>query len=94
MPRYVIERDFGHVGDEEMQEVAARSKLTGIEQFPDIRWEHSHVCHAADGAIKSFCVYTAPNVDRLLEHAEQLGSHVVEHVYEIVGEITPEEIVL
>ena len=31
MPRYVIERDFGLVGEEEMQEVAARSKATGIE---------------------------------------------------------------
>ena len=36
MPRYVIERDFGFVGEEEMQEVAALSKATGIEQFPDI----------------------------------------------------------
>ena len=49
MPRYVIERDFGLVGEEEMQEVAARSKATGIEQFPDIEWEHSHVCSDGRG---------------------------------------------
>ena len=41
MPRYVIERDFGLVGEEDMQEVAVRSKATGLEHFPDIEWEHS-----------------------------------------------------
>jgi hypothetical protein len=93
VPRYVIERDFGQVGEEEMQEVAARSKVTGLEQFPDIRWEHSHVC-SDDGAIKSFCVYRAPSPDRLREHADRVGGHVVTRIYEIVGDITPEEIVL
>src|SRR4051794_11970042 len=48
MPRYLIERNFGSVGEDEMQEIAARAKLTGAEQFPDIVWEHSHVC-SGDG---------------------------------------------
>jgi Protein of unknown function (DUF4242) len=94
VPRYVIERDFGQVGEEEMQEVAARSKATGIEQFPDIRWEHSHVCSGADGAVKSFCVYSAPSDQRLREHADRVGGHVVTNVYEIVGDITPDEVTL
>lgn len=90
----MIERDFGLVGEEEMQEVAARSKATGIEQFPDISWEHSHVCSADDGAVKSFCVYSAPSSERLLEHADRVGGHVVTKIYEIVGDITPEEVKL
>ena len=94
MPRFVIERDFGLVGEEEMQEVAARSKATGIEQFPDISWEHSHVCSADYGAVKSFCVYAAPSSNRLLEHADRVGGHVVTKIYEIVGDITPEEVKL
>jgi hypothetical protein len=94
VPRYVIERDFGLVGEEEMQEVAARSKATGIEHFPDIEWEHSHVCSDEKGAIKSFCVYSAPSVERLREHAERVGGHVVTDVYEIVGDITPQEVKL
>jgi hypothetical protein len=94
VPRYVIERDFGLVGEEEMQDVAARSKGTLTEQFPDIRWEHSHVCSDDQGAIKSFCVYNAPSVGRLREHAERVGGHVVTNVYEIVGDITPEEVKL
>jgi hypothetical protein len=61
MPRYVIERNFGLIDDDEMQELAARSKLVGIEQFSDIEWEHSHVCNGGDGGFKSYCVYRAPD---------------------------------
>jgi hypothetical protein len=93
VPRFVIERDFGLVGEDEMQEIAARSKITGIEQFPDIAWEHSHVC-SDDGSIKSFCVYSAPTEGRLREHAERVGGHVVTRIYEIVGDITPDEVKL
>jgi hypothetical protein len=94
MPRYVIERDFGSIGEDEMQEIAARSKLTGIEQFQDISWEHSHVCSGDGGAIKSFCVYAAPSAERLQEHADRVGGHEVTRIYEIVGDITPAEIIL
>ncbi|HEX5910897.1 MAG TPA: nickel-binding protein [Thermoleophilaceae bacterium] len=92
MPRYVIERDFGQVSEDDLQEVAARSKMTAIDHFPDIRWEHSHVCAGDDGAVKSFCVYEAPGADRLREHADQVGGHEVISVYEIVGDLTPEEV--
>lgn len=94
MPRYVIERDFGQVDEEEMQEVTARSKVEGMEHFPDIRWEHSHVCADDDGSIKSFCVYSSPSADRLREHADRVGQHVITRIYEIVGDITPEDVKL
>jgi hypothetical protein len=94
VPRYVIERDFGQVGEDEMQEVAIRSKATGLEHFPDITWEHSHVCSDDSGAVRSFCVYTAPNPERLREHADRLGGHVVTQIYEIVGDISPDEVVI
>jgi hypothetical protein len=92
MPRFVIERDFGNVDDDEMLEIAMLSKMTGLEQFPDITWEHSHVCNDDDGAIKTFCVYEAPSEERVREHAARMGRHVVMHVYEIAGDITPDEI--
>jgi hypothetical protein len=94
MPRYVIERDFGNVGDDEIQEVAARSKVTGAEQFPDIEWEHSHVVSEEGGSIKSFCVYSAPSAARLKEHADSVGGHEVTRVYEIIGDVTPDEVVV
>jgi hypothetical protein len=94
MPRYLIERDFGSIGEDEMQEIAARSKVTGAEHFPDIVWEHSHVCSDDAGAVKGFCVYSAPSAELLQEHADRVGGHVVTRIYEIVGDLTPDSVVL
>jgi len=94
MPRYVIERDFAKIGDSDMEEIGARSKRVATERFPDITWEHSHVCIDAAGGVRSFCVYTAPNEQRLHEHAEELGRHVVTNMYEIVGDVDPREIAI
>lgn len=92
MPRYVIERDFGVVNDDEMMEIAVLSKTAILEQFPDITWDHSHVVSDDAGAIKTFCVYEAPSEERVREHAARMGRHVVLHIYEIGGDITPDEI--
>jgi hypothetical protein len=94
VPRYMIERDFGSIGEDEMQEIAARSKLIGAEQFSDIVWEHSHVCGDDEGAVKSFCVYAAPNEDRLQDHADRVGGHVVTRIYEIHADLTPDQVTI
>jgi hypothetical protein len=88
MPRYVIERTYD-VDQDELPTVATRSKRIGQEQFPKIVWEHSHVVVDEDGTLKSFCVYEAPDVETVRRHAELLGNHVVDHVYEIGGDVTP-----
>lgn len=94
MPRYMIERDFGLIGEEEMQAVATHSKAIGLEHFPDIDWEHSHVCADEAGNVRSFCVYAAPSEERLREHADRMGGHTVNRIYELVGDIDPREIKL
>jgi hypothetical protein len=90
MPRYVIERTYD-VGEDEMPSVGTRSKRIAIEQFPTIVWEHSHVVVDSDGTLKSFCVYEAPDEDTVRRHAKLLGNHVVDHVYEIGGDVTPDD---
>ena len=90
MPRYVIERTYD-VDQNELPKVATRSKLIAVEQFPAIVWEHSHVVVDRDGTLKSFCVYEAPDEDTVRRHAEILGNHVVDHVYEIGGDVTPDD---
>lgn len=90
MPKYLIERTFD-VDEEELPAVATRSKRIALEQFPDITWEHSHVVADADGTLKSFCVYHAPSEAMVREHATLLGSHVIDHVYEIGGDVTPDD---
>jgi hypothetical protein len=91
MPRYLIERVFDDLDDEEMKELGARSKRIGIEDFPEIQWEHSHVVTDDAGDIVSFCVYTAPAATMLRDHAASLGQHQIRHIYEIGGDISPDD---
>ncbi len=92
MPRYVVERIYELTDESELEALSVRSKLIAIEQFPDIAWEHSHVVVDDVGTIRSFCVYRGPSAERLVEHAEAFGGHRVEHVYEIVEDVTPDDV--
>ena len=90
MPRYVIARTYS-VDMDDVPTVATRSKRIGLEQFPEITWEHSHVVVDSDGTPKSFCVYEAPNEEIVREHASRFGDHSVDAVYEIAGDVTPDD---
>jgi hypothetical protein len=89
MPRYLIQRNFGERGDEEMEGIGQDSNQILVEHYPDIVWEISHVVADETGEIKTFCIYTAPNEDRIREHASMLGRHQIDVIYEIGGEISP-----
>jgi hypothetical protein len=88
MPKYLIERQFS-IGEERMPEVGRRSRELVEEKFPQITWEHSHVVVDDGGGVKTFCVYAAPTEDVVRRHAEQLGLHQIEAIYEIAGDVTP-----
>ena len=88
MPRYLIERTY-HVDEDEMPGLGQRFKAIAGEQFPELVWEHSHVVADESGTIKSFCVYEAPSAEMVRSHAAVVGSHQVERVYEIGGDVTP-----
>ena len=88
MPRYLIERTYD-VDEDGMPGVGQRSKAIAAEQFPEIVWEHSHVVADESGTIKSFCAYEAPSAEMLREHAAVVGSHQIERIYVIGGDVTP-----
>jgi hypothetical protein len=90
VPRYLIERTY-EVDEAGMPAVGRRSNEVTRDHFPEIIWEHSHVVVDSEGALKSFCVYTAPSEAMVREHAVILGSHVVNNVYEIGGDVTPDD---
>jgi len=92
MPRYVIERNFGAISDDDMLAASARSGELIEERFPEITWEHSHVVATDDGEIVTFCVYGAPTEEMIREHAAAFGSHVISKLYELVDDVTPDEI--
>jgi hypothetical protein len=72
MPRFVIHRVLGDVSDEQLEAAAEESRRVRAEQFPDLEWEHSHVVRTAEGR-SSYCIYAAPNAQRLREHAAAAG---------------------
>ncbi len=91
MPRYLIERTYS-IEEDEMPGFGQRVKAIAAEQFPEIVWEHSHVVADESGTIKSFCIYEAPSAEMVRDHAAVVGSHQVERVYEIGGDVTPADI--
>ena len=74
-----------------MPTVATRSKAIGHYRYPQIVWEHSHVVVDEDGTPKSFCVYDAPTEEMVREHADRLGDHSVVRIFEIAGDVTPDD---
>jgi hypothetical protein len=90
MARYLVERTF-FVSEEEMQHVGRRSRAIAEEKFPEITWEHSHVVVDDEGTVKTFCLYGAPDEDTIRRHADQLGEHRVEGIYEVAGDVTPSD---
>ena len=92
MPRYLIERFFDRISDEDMLAATARSDRIAAEGYPEINWEHSHVVMDDDGAIKTYCIYAAPTEEMLREHADAFGAHVITNLYEIVEDVTPEDV--
>jgi hypothetical protein len=92
MGRYLIERNFGAISDDDMLAAAVRSDQVATERFPEIVWEHSHIVVGDDGEVLTFCVYGAPNEEMIREHAEAFGSHTVSRIYELLEDVTPAEI--
>jgi Protein of unknown function (DUF4242) len=90
MPRYLIERTYT-VDVDELPIVATRSKALGHHRFPEIIWEHSHVVLGPDGMPKSYCIYEAPSEEMVREHAQRMGDHSIETIYEIAGDVTPDD---
>jgi len=92
MPRYVIERNFGTISDDDMLAASALSDELISARFPEIVWEHSHIVATEDGEIVTFCIYSAPSEEMIREHADAFGSHSITNVYELVDDVTPDEI--
>lgn len=72
MPQYLIERHFGPVTPEQLDEGGSTSKRVAAEKFPEIVWEHSHAVETPEGLV-TYCVYQAPDEQYVRDHAEAAG---------------------
>ena len=71
MPKYVIEREIPGAGKMSRAELKAASQKSNEilkDLGPTIQWVHSYVTDD-----KLFCVYNAPNIDIIKEHAKCSG---------------------
>jgi hypothetical protein len=89
MPRFLISRVLDELDQDELNELGSRSRRIIAQEYPEITWEHSHVVTDQAGSLRSFCIYDAPNADVIMAHAERLGQHRIETIYEIGGDISP-----
>jgi Nickel responsive protein SCO4226-like len=90
MTMFLVERTFS-VGQDQMAEIGKRSRQLTENEFREITWHHSHVVVDGDGNVKTYCVYEAPDEDVVRRHADELGWHRVEGIYEIAGDVTPDD---
>ena len=86
MPRYVIERELpgaGQLSADEICGISQKSNTVLAEMGGDVQWEHSYVT-----GDKIFCVYIAPNEDRVRQHATR-GGFPANAVLEVTRLIDP-----
>ena len=71
MPKYLIEREIpkvGHMSPEALQAASRKSCCVLQNLGPQIQWQHSYVTDD-----KLYCVYIAPNIGMIREHAQESG---------------------
>jgi hypothetical protein len=86
MPKYVIEREIPNAGafsPEELQAISQTSCGVLHEMGPKIQWVESFVTQD-----KVYCIYIAPDVDSVLEHAKR-GGFPANKVSEVKTKIDP-----
>ena len=90
MPKFVIEREVpgaGKMSAEELKTISQTSCGVLQEMGPQIQWVHSYVTDD-----KIYCVYVAPDVASVREHAQRGGfpANVVARVSTIIDPTTAE----
>ena len=86
MPKYIIEREIPNAGALSVTDLKAISQRScaALQQLgPSIQWVQSYVTED-----KITCVYIAPNVALILEHA-RLGGFPADRVLEVGAIIDP-----
>ena len=86
MPKYLIERELpgaGKLSPADLKAISQKSCSVLENLGPQIQWVQSYVTDD-----KIYCVYIAPNVDMVKQHAEQ-GGFPANRISEIRASIDP-----
>ena len=74
-----------------MPTLGRKSNKVLRDDVTSVTWEHSHVVVGEDGLVRTFCIYDAPSEDAVLQHSRLLGEHNIANLYEIAGDVTPDD---
>jgi hypothetical protein len=86
MPRFVIERELpgaGSLSDEQICAISEKSNQVLADMGGDVQWDHSYVT-----GDKIYCVYVAPDEERVREHASR-GGFPCNDVHQVARVIDP-----
>jgi hypothetical protein len=86
MPKFIIERDIPKAGElpaTELKAISQKSCEVLNQLGPEIQWLQSYVT-----GDKIYCVYIAPNEEKIREHA-RLGGFPANRVSEVTSTIDP-----
>jgi len=86
MPKYIIEREIpgaGKLSPQELQAISQKSCGVLRQMGPQIQWVQSYVVDD-----KVYCIYIAPNVEMLREHAQR-GGFPANRISEVKSVIDP-----
>lgn len=77
----------GKLSSEQLREVSKSSRNVLNSMGPQIQWVHSYVTDD-----KIYCIYNAPDVETVKEHARQSGfpANAVNQVRTIIDPVTAE----
>ncbi|MGD9571341.1 MAG: nickel-binding protein [Thermoleophilia bacterium] len=89
MPRFLVERSLGEIGDDDLRAVADASGEMRERDYPEIAWERSHVVRTADG-LMAMCVYAAPDPEVIRAYSVKAGLPV-DAIHEIHMDLVPED---
>jgi hypothetical protein len=74
MTTYAIRRKNAWSSSEELEQVAARSKQIGDDEFAsEVRWIRSYVIAEEDGRLGTVCIYQAVSPEAIRQHAQRVG---------------------
>lgn len=90
MPKYVIEREIqnaGKLSPQELQAISQKSCRILRKLGPQVQWVESFVTDD-----KVYCIYIAPNVESIREHAREGGfpANHISAARSVIGPTTAE----
>jgi hypothetical protein len=88
VPRYLVERHLGEITEEAVHAAAEAGTELRERDFPHIGWERSHVVRA-DGGLRAYCVYSAPDPETIRVYSARAGLPV-DRIDEIRLDLVPD----